>query len=209
MLTYNDLKKGVMFVLDGEPYEVLEYEFLRMQQRKPVAKTKIKSLVSGKVVERNFHYSDSFEEADILKETVKFLYNHRGEFWFSRPAEAGRGSRLASESERAPSKGAADRFSLKEDVIGEPARFLRPNTDVTAVRFRDKIINIEMPIKIDLKVKEAPPGIRGDTAQGGTKAATLETGATINVPLFVNTGDIVRVNTETGTYAERVEKGKG
>ena len=80
MLTYNDLKKGVMFVLEGEPYEVLEYEFLRMQQRKPVAKTKIKSLVSGKVVERNFHYSDNFEEAEIEKEPVKFLYSHRGEF---------------------------------------------------------------------------------------------------------------------------------
>jgi|SRR3989344_4283588 len=190
MLTYSDLKKGVLFVLDGEPYEVLEYEFLRMQQRKPVAKTKIKSLMTGKVHERNFHYSDNFEEAHIEKESVKYLYNHRGEFWFSEADN--------------PSK----RFTLKEDAIGEPAKFLKPNTEVTAVKFGDKIINIEIPIKMDLKVKEAPPGIRGDTAQGGTKAATLESGAIINVPLFVNAGDIVRVNTETGAYVERVEKSK-
>ena len=190
MLTYNDLKKGKMFVLDGEPYEVLEYEFLRMQQRKPVAKTKIKSLVTGKVVERNFHYSDSFEEAEVEKETVKYLYNHRGEFWFSEIDNP------------------AQRFLIKEDVIGEPAKFLKSNTQVTAVRFGEKIINIELPIKIDLKVEAAPPGIRGDTAQGGTKAATLESGAVINVPLFVNVGDIVRVNTETGTYVERIEKSK-
>lgn len=190
MLTYNDLKKGVMFALDGQPYEVLEYEFLRMQQRKPVAKTKIKNLVNGKVIERNFHYSDSFEEAEIEKESVKHLYNHRGEFWFSEPNN--------------PSK----RFTLKEEVIGEPAKFLKPNTDVTAVKFNGTIINIEVPIKVDLKIKEAPPGIRGDTAQGGTKAATLETGAAINVPLFVNAGDIVKINTETGTYVERIEKAK-
>jgi len=201
MLTYNDLKKGVMFVLEGEPYEVLEYEFLRMQQRKPVAKTKIKSLITGKVHERNFHYSDNFEEAEIEKEPVKFLYSHRGEFWFSEPADP------------------AKRFTLKEDVIGAPAKFLKPNTEVTAVKFSDpafvkdyggqgKIINIEVPIKMDLKVKEAPPGLRGDTAQGGTKTAVLESGATISVPLFVNSGDVVRVNTETGSYVERVEKTK-
>lgn len=201
MLTYNDLKKGVMFVLDGEPYEVLEYEFLRMQQRKPVAKTKIKSLLTGKVVERNFHYSDSFEQADIEKQPVKYLYNHRGEYWFSGLADP------------------AKRFALKEDVIGEPAKFLKPNTEVIAVKFSDptfvkdyggqgKIINIEVPIKMDLKVKDAPPGVRGDTAQGGTKAVILETGAVINVPLFVNAGDMVRVNTETGTYVERIQKTK-
>lgn len=190
MLTYNDLKKGTLFVLDGQPYEVLEYEFLRMQQRKPVAKTRIRNLINGKVVERNFHYNDSFEEADILKQNVKYLYNHRGEFWFTEIDN--------------PSK----RFALQEEAIGESAKFLKPNTEVTAVKFSDKIINIELPIKIDLKVKEAPPGIRGDTAQGGTKTVILETGAVLNAPLFVNEGDIVRVNTQTGTYVERIEKGK-
>lgn len=190
MLTYNDLKKGVLFELDGEPYEVLEYEFLRMQQRKPVAKTKIRNLITGKITERNFHQNETFEAAEIEKQPVKFLYGHRGEFWFAEPENP------------------AKRFALKEEIIGPPAKFLKPNAEVTAVKFSERIINIEVPIKVDLKVAEAPPSIRGDTAQGGTKTAVLETGASLSVPLFVNAGDIVRVNTETGSYAERVAKAK-
>lgn len=190
MLTYNELKKGVQFVLDEEPYEVLEYEFLRMQQRKPVAKTKIKNLISGKIVERNFHQNESFDEADLQKEEVKYLYTHRGEGWFSAKDNP------------------AQRFSLKEEGLGSKAKFLKPNTLVTAIKFGDRIINIQTPIKMDLKVKEAPPGITGDTAKGGTKRAVLETGAEVDVPLFVNAGDTVRVNTETGGYVERIEKGR-
>ena len=141
MLTYNDLKKGVLFVLEGQPYEVLEYEFLRMQQRKPVSKTKIKNLITGKIVERNFHQNENFQEAEIEKEPVKYLYNHRDEFWFSKKDD--------------PSK----RFAFKEDIVGAAARFLKPNTEVMAVKFGDQIMNIQAPIKVDLKVKETPPGI--------------------------------------------------
>lgn len=190
MLTYNDLKVGIIFVLDGEPYEVLEYEFLRMQQRKPVAKTKIKNLINGKIVARNFHQNETFEEAEIVKEPVRYLYNTKGQFWFCAIND--------------PSK----RFSLQENIIGEPAKFLKQNSNVTAVKFNDQIINILLPIKVDLKIKEAPPGERGDTAKAGTKTATLETGATIQVPMFVNIGDVIRINTETGTYVERIEKSK-
>jgi elongation factor P len=194
MLIYNDLKVGVVFILDGEPYEVLEYEFLRMQQRKPVAKTKIKNLINGKIIERNFHQNETFKEAKILKEPVKYLYNHRGQFWFS--------------EKNNPSK----RFFLNEEIIGSGAKFLKPNSEVTVAKFSadggEKIINIKMPIKVDLKIKEAPPGERGDTAKAGTKTAVLETGATIQVPMFVNTGDVIRINTETGEYVERIEKAK-
>lgn len=190
MLTYNDLRKGTIFILDGEPYEVLEYEFLRMQQRKPVAKTLIKNLISGKIVERNFHQNESFEEAEIVKQEVKYLYHHRGEYWFSEKDNP------------------AKRFSLAEDVIGSQAQFMKPNTLVTAIKFNERIIGIQLPIKVDLKVKETPPGIAGDTAKGGTKKAILETDAEIDVPLFINIGDIVKVNSETGEYVERVEKAK-
>lgn len=116
MLTYNDLRKGTIFLLDGEPYEVLEYEFLRMQQRKPVAKTKIKNLINGKITERNFHQNETFEEAEIIKQPVKHLYNNRGQFWFSRPVETGRGS---------PPKGAAARFFLTEEIVGSSGKFLK------------------------------------------------------------------------------------
>ena len=190
MLSYNDLRAGITFVLDGQPYEVLEFNFLRMQQRKPVAQTKIKNLITGKILTRNFHMNESFEEAEIEKAKVKFLYQHKGEYWF------------------APSENLAGRFKLTEEIIGEPAKFLKANTEVTALTWNDTIINIALPIKIDLAVKDAPPGIRGDTAQGGTKSAILETGAVVSVPLFVNTSDVVRVNTETGAYVERIEKRK-
>lgn len=190
MLSYNELRAGVIFVIDGQPYEVLDYEFLRMQQRKPVAKTRLKNLITGKITERNFHQNETFAEAEIEKEPIKFLYNHRGEYWFSPPDNP------------------VNRFSIKEDQIGSAARFLKANTVATAIKFNGQIISIMVPIKIDLLVKETPPGERGNTAQGGTKTATLETGVIIAVPLFVNTGDLVKINTQTGEYVERVEKSK-
>jgi len=190
MLSYNELRRGIMFILDGEPYEVLEYEFLRMQQRKPVAKTKIKNLISGKIVERSFHQNESFEEAELQREKVKFLYAHRDQYWFSAKDNP------------------ANRFMIAENFLGQKALFFKQNSEAEALKFNDKIISIVPPIKMDLKVTEAPPGIKGDTAQGGTKVAVVETGAKVSVPLFVNEGDIIKINTETGDYVERVEKGK-
>lgn len=190
MLSYNELRPGKLFVLNGEPHKVLEYDFLRMQQRKPVAQLKVKNLISGKVLNYTAHENEKFEEAELESLSLIFLYSHRGEYWFSLP------------------KNPKNRFSLSEDTLGNITKFLRPNTEVKALKFENKIITIELPIKVDLKVVEAPPGIRGDTAQGGTKTAKLETGSEISVPLFINEGDIVRVNTETGEYVERVEKSR-
>jgi len=189
MLSYTDLKKGVLFVMNNEPYEILESSFLRMQQRKAVVQTKIKNLISGKVLDRNFQPSDSFEEAEVENDSAKYLYNHRGEYWFSEEANP------------------KNRFNLSNSIMGDGAQFLKANSAVQLVKFRGNVINVKLPIKIDLKVKESPPALRGDTAQGGTKSVILETGAKLSVPLFVNEGDIVRVNTETGEYVERVRKG--
>ncbi len=185
---YSDLRVGITFVYEGQPYEVLEYSFVRMQQRKAVAQVKMKNLINGKVISRNFHQNESFEEVEIVREPVKFLYQNRGQYWF-----------CAKDNP-------ANRFFLTEEVVGTVGQFLKPNTEVLALKFNEKIINIKPPIKVDLKVKDAPPGIRGDTAQGGTKVAELETGAKVAVPLFVNVDDLIRVNTETGEYVERVEK---
>lgn len=189
MLSYTDLKKGVLFVMNGEPYEVLEAHFLRMQQRKAVVQTKIRNLMTGKVLDRNFQPSDNFEEAEIEKKEAVFIYSNRGEGWFH---EAGNFKH---------------RFSLREEVIGEGVHFLKANTLVTTWLFDGKVIRVSVPIKMELKVTEAPPAIRGNTAQGGTKMVTLETGAKISAPLFINEGDLVKVNTETGEYVERMDKG--
>ena len=190
MLSYSELRPGVFFILDGQPYEVLEFSFLRMQQRKPVAQTKIKNLISGKIISRNFQPNETFQAADINYKDVKFLYAHRGKFVFS---EAGD-----------PSK----RFELEEQQIGQISKFLKQNSEIEMIEFEGKIINIALPIKMEFKVIEAPPGIKGDTAQGGVKAAKIETGAMINVPLFIQEGDTIRINTQTGDYTERVEKSK-
>ena len=188
MLSYNELKPGILFILDGQPWEVLESEFLRMQMRKPVMKTKIKSLISGKIVDRSFQPSDQLEEAEVERFDVKFLYSHRDEFWFC------------------DLNNQKDRFILKSEIIGDMGKFLKPNMEISAIKFNDKILNIDLPIKVDYKIIEAPPAIRGDTAQGGTKVVVLETGAKVSVPLFINEGDVIRVNTQTGQYVERVEK---
>lgn len=188
MLKMNELKSGVYFILNGEPYEILESRHLKMQQRRPVLQSKIRNLKNGKILDRNFQQSDQFEEADIKKEDIKYIYNHRGEYWFTDQKDAGK------------------RFKLDESLIGGTKEFLKPDTIIKALKFNNKIINIELPIKMELKVIEAPPAIKGDTAQGGVKQVTIETGAKLNTPLFIEEGDVIRVNTKTGEYVERVKK---
>lgn len=189
MIGPNDLKPGVFFIFEGQPYEVLETHHLKMQQRRPVVQTKMRNLLNGKMLERNMAQSDSFEEADIQREEVKFLYAHRNEFWFSELNDSSK------------------RFKLEQDIIGDGVRFLKPNTELEAVSFNSKIINVELPIKMEFKVTESPPSIKGNTAQGGVKQVTIETGATVNTPLFINQDDIIIINTQTGEYVERAEKG--
>ena len=185
-LAYTDLAKGILFIMDGSPYEVLESHFLRMQQRKAVVQTRIRNLITGKVLDRNFQPSDSFEEAEIAKKSAMFIYANRGEYWFHEEGNP------------------KNRFSLPVELLGERAQFLKPNTKVATMVFNEKVIKVELPVKMEFKVTEAPPSIRGNTAQGGTKQVTLEGGAKINAPLFINEGDMVRINTETGQYVERV-----
>lgn len=189
MLSINDLTAGLYIVYEDAPYQVLEARHLHIGRGGSSIQTKLKNLKTGQVLARNFKPSDTFEEADILKKKVKYLYTHRGEYWFCE--ENGK-----------------DRFLLKEDVLGDAIYFLKPNTTVEALNFKGAILNITLPIKMDFKVLEAPPAIRGNTAQGGTKTVTIETGAQINAPLFISEGDIIRINTQTGEYVERMEKGK-
>ena len=187
MLSSGDLRKGVRILIDGEPYEVLDSNPMKKAQRRVVMQTKLKSLISGNALERNFHQGDTFEEAEMSKLSSKFLYTHRGTYFFS--------------EEKNPSK----RFELSEALLGTQANFLKPNEIVDAIIFNEKIVSVSLPIKISLKVTEAPPGVKGDSAQGGTKIVTLETGVQVSVPLFVEEGDMIEVNTETGEYTRRVE----
>ena len=189
-LGVNELKSKTFFIYEGQPYVVLSTHHLKMQQRRPTVQVNMRNLLNGKILERNFAQSDVFEEADVEKQKVKFLYAHRDQYW------------VCEESNT------SQRFQLAQDLLGElTIKFLKPNTILEAVLFEGKVITVELPVKMDFKVVEAPPAVKGNTAQGGVKQIKIETGASINVPLFINQDDIVRVNTETGEYVERVTKG--
>jgi len=188
MLAYNEITVGKYIHLDEEPYEVVSSQVSRKQANKPVNKTKIKSLLSGKVIEKVFHVSDKASEADISIRAIKYLYNNRGEYWFSNP------------------KDPKDRFKLGENILGGNAKYLKENGLVDSLVFNEQIMNIRIPIKMDFVVKEAPPAVKGNTATGATKQVVLETGVVVNTPLFINEGDIISVNTETNEYTARVEK---
>ncbi len=188
MLEYNEIVERKFIVLDGQPYEVLSSHVFRKQQRKPVNATKLKNLITGKVTEYSFHQSEKIAEAEIEEREVKYLYNNRGEFWFCLPENP------------------STRFSVSAEVAGDQSRFLKPNSVIKQLLFGEQIVGFKYPIVVELKVTEAPPNIKGDSATGGNKVIKLETGANINAPLFVNEGDIIKINTETGEYRERVNK---
>lgn len=207
-LGVNELKPKTFFIYEEQPYVVLETHHLKMQQRRPVVQTKIRNVINGKVLERNFAQSDVFEEADVKRKKVKYLYGHRGQYWFSYENDSSTPNETARARSESLSHTESKRFELNDRVLGDSTKFLKPNTILDAILFEDKIINVELPVKMDFKVVEAPPAVRSDTAQGGVKQVKIETGASINVPLFINQDDIIRINTETGEYTERVEKGK-
>jgi elongation factor P len=190
MLDHNDLKKGVQFTLDGEPYEVLESSFTYKARGSSTMQGKIKNLKTGNIITRTFHTGDAIEEAELAKVQVKFIYESKGKFTFAEVTD--------------PSK----RFELSQEQIGEKAKFLLPNTQVEGLAFEGEVITISLPIKMSLKVKDAPPGIKGDRSIGGTKAATLENGVVVQVPLFIETGAVIEMNTESGEYVRRIEKGE-
>ncbi len=186
MLAYNEVSVRGYIIFEGEPYEVLETHVFRMQQRKPVNATKLRNLLTGRIVEHSFHVSDKILEAELTNRDIKYLYTNRDEFWFCEVND--------------PSK----RFKLDEEMLGNQVKFLKPNSLVAAVVFDEKIIGLKLPVKMDLKVTEAADAVKGNTVQGGKKVVKLETGADIQVPMFVNQGDTIKVNTETGEYVERV-----
>ncbi len=189
LLEYNEIKEKKIIIHNDEPCEVLESHVARTQMRKPQNQVKLKSLTSGRTYNESFHAADTAEEAEISKRDVKFLYANKGEYWFSDPENP------------------KDRFQLPQALIGDATRFLKDNLIVTALVWdddgEDKIINIKLPIKMEFVVKDAPPSIKGNTSSGGNKIVTLENGATVNAPLFIEIGEKIIVNTETGDYVER------
>ena len=183
MLAINDCKSGRYIVLDGEPFVILKHDFIKMGRGQGVMRTSIKNLKTGKTLDKNFKGSDKVEEADISRSKANYLYQENIQYYF-----------MDSTS--------YDQFFVTEDQIGkEKIGFLKENLEVDVLNFNGQAINVELPTKIKYIVKSAPPGVRGDTAQGSvTKKVTLETDVVIDVPLFIKEGETIEINIETGKY---------
>ncbi len=188
ILSYNEITPKKVIIFNDEPCLVLSYHVFRKQQRKPVNITKLKGLKSGRVIEQTFHQNETAEEADLDRQTITFIYKKPGEYWFHEAGKPG------------------ERFALSEDLVGDAGKFIKERSDLDALLFDDEVIGVKIPIKVELKVTEAMPAVKGNTSSGATKEVTLETGATIFAPMFINEGDVLAINTETGDYSERVEK---
>ena len=190
MLEYSEIRSGKIIIYEDEPCDVLDNHVARTQMRKPQNQVKLKSLLSGRTWNATFHAADKAEEAEISKKDVKFLYVNKGEYWFCSPEDP------------------SDRFQISEKIIGDAGKFLKANGNVTALVWNnddeEQIIKISLPVKMEFTIKECPPSIKGSTANGGGKLATLENGIKVQVPFFIEEGDKVIVNTETSEYVERV-----
>ena len=186
MLDYNEIKPRKFIILDDEPYEVLDSHVFRKQQRKPVNATKLRNLLTLGVREHSFAVSDKVEEAELEEREIIFLYTNKGEYWFCEVNDK------------------AKRFKLEPEKVADKMVYIKPNYTLKLLTFGEKLLGIKIPIKVELRVVEAAPAVKGNTVQGGLKQITLETGLTLNVPMFINEGDTLRINTETGEYTERV-----
>ncbi|MDO8648513.1 MAG: elongation factor P [Candidatus Peregrinibacteria bacterium] len=185
MYTITDLKPGRAINIDGDPYLVVSSQFGRKSQSKANMQCKLKNLKTGAVISRNFQGSEKIEPADVGYRKVQFLFRDQTSCTF-----------MDLET--------YDQFSLQLTTLEGVADFLTDGLEVDALLFGENPIGIQLPSTVNLKVVETIPGVKGDTATGGNKPAKLESGLTVNVPLFVNEGDRVKVNTETAEYMERV-----
>ncbi|MFA0785222.1 elongation factor P [Fervidibacter sacchari] len=185
-ISTNDFRPGITVIIDGEIYMVLEAQHVKLGRGGAHVRTKLKHLLTGNVLERNFRAGEEFEQAIVERRPFQFLYRQGDEFVF-----------MDVET--------YDQVTLSSEQVGEDAQFLKEGTEVTLVFHEGNPLMVELPTTVELQVVETDPGVRGDTASGGSKPAKLETGAVIQVPLFINVGDIVRVDTRTGRYIERVK----
>lgn len=192
-LDYDEIKPRKHILVDGVPYEILDSHVARTQKRKPQNQVRMRNMLNGKVVPGTFHASDTAEEADISKREALFLYESKGEYWFCDPSDR------------------AKRFEINADVIGDQTKYLKDNTVVDIKIFineddEENVIGVTLPVKMTFVVKDAPPSMKGNTAAGGGKLVTIETGAQITTPLFIEAGEKIVVNTDTGEYVERASK---
>ncbi|HMN19403.1 MAG TPA: elongation factor P [Candidatus Moranbacteria bacterium] len=184
MLNLSDIKAGRNILWEGQPYVVLTHEHSKTGRAGAVLRTKLKNILSGAVIEKTFQGSEKVDEADISKSRAQYLYREGDDFHFM-------------------DNSSYEQFSLSKETLADAPLYLLEGTEVVVLNFNGNPVNIELPVKVALAVVEAPPGLKGDTASGGDKVVICETGLRVTTPLFVESGDKIIVNTETGLYVSR------
>ncbi len=179
-----DFRNGVTFEMDGKVVQVLEFQHVKPGKGAAFVRTKLKDVINGAVIEKTFNPTDKFEGAYIERREMEYLYSDGELYYFMDPETY----------EQTP---------LNSDVLGDNFRFVKENTPCKVISYKGKVFSVEPPVFVELEVTDTEPGVRGDTATNVTKAATLETGAVVRVPIFINTGDMIRVDTRVGEYLER------
>lgn len=185
MYSTADFRKGLKIVFNNEPYEIIDFQHVKMGRGGAIVRTKMKSLKTGYVIENTFRSGEKVEKPELEERPMQYLYKTDEGLVF-----------MDNES--------FEQITISEDMIGDGINYLVENMNVDVNFYQGKPIGVEIPMFVELKVVETVPGIKGDTASGGSKPAKLETGAVIQVPLFVNEGEVIKIDTRTGTYLERV-----
>ena len=184
MITAGEFRNGATFELDGQIFQIVEFQHVKPGKGAAFVRTKMKNVITGATVERTFNPSDKMPKAHIERKDLQYLYNDGDLFYF-----------MDTET--------FEQMPVSKATIGDTFKFVKENMTVKILSHKGNIFGIEPPTFVELEITETEPGFKGDTAQGATKPATLETGAIVKVPLFINQGDVIRIDTRTGEYLER------
>jgi elongation factor P len=186
VISTTDFKNGAKIELDGDPYTIVEFQHVKPGKGGAFVRTKLKNLKTGNLLERTFRSGEKFNVPDLLDREMQFLYAEGNEYHFM-------------------DNNTYEQLFITAEQLGSAKDFLKENMVVRILFFQGKPLGVDLPLFVELKVVETDPGIRGDTATGGTKLAKLETGGTVKVPLYLEEGTVIKVDTRTGTYVERVK----
>jgi len=184
MLNFNEIKTGRVIKLNAEPYIIIKTDHHKMGRGGAVLKIKCRNLINGNILERTYQGAEKAEEAGTETKKANFMYKDKDQAYFM-------------------DNTSFEQFNLNLEELGEQVQFLKDGTDVDVLYFESRPVTISLPIKMEFKVVSAPPGVKGNSAGNVNKQVEIETGAKINVPMFINEGDLIRINTDTGEYVER------
>jgi elongation factor P len=186
LIDTSDFRNGLSIIQDNDIFQIVEFQHVKPGKGGAFVRTRLKNLRTGNTLEKTFRAGEKMEQAVLDRSRMTFLYNQGDEYVF-----------MNQES--------FDQITIPQNVIGSSVKYLKDNTEVEVCSHNERVIGVELPMAMEFEVTETDPGLRGDTASGGSKPATVETGAVVNVPLFINIGDRIRVDTRTDAYLERAK----